>query len=46
MGGPVDPVEAIEPIAVPFARITSVLRRHIWVILVTFAIYRAGRHHY
>jgi succinoglycan biosynthesis transport protein ExoP len=38
MGGPVDPVEAIEPIAVPFARITSVLRRHIWVILVTFAI--------
>ncbi len=24
--------------AVPFARITSVLRRHIWVILITFAI--------
>jgi capsular exopolysaccharide synthesis family protein len=38
MGGPVDPVEAIEPMAVPFARITSVLRRHLWVIVITFAI--------
>jgi capsular exopolysaccharide synthesis family protein len=38
MGGPVDPAEAIEPMAVPFARVTAVLRRHIWVILITFAI--------
>jgi succinoglycan biosynthesis transport protein ExoP len=38
MGGSVDPVEAIEPMAVPFARVTSILRRHIWVIVITFAI--------
>jgi capsular exopolysaccharide synthesis family protein len=38
MGGPVDAVEGIEPIAVPFGRVATILRRHLWVILITFLV--------
>ena len=36
--GPVDPVAAIEPISVPFGRVTLILRRHAWVILGIFLL--------
>jgi polysaccharide biosynthesis transport protein len=38
MRGAVDPVAAVEPIAVPFGRLFSTLRRHLWVLLLTFVI--------
>jgi succinoglycan biosynthesis transport protein ExoP len=34
----VDPVAGIEPIAVPFGRVLSILRRHLWVILIVFCV--------
>jgi succinoglycan biosynthesis transport protein ExoP len=38
MNSPIDPVAGMEPIAVPFGRLLSILRRHLWVVLVTFVI--------
>ena len=38
MNSPVDPVAAVEPIAVPFSRLLSTLRRHLWVLLLTFVL--------
>jgi capsular exopolysaccharide synthesis family protein len=38
MSGPIDPAAAVEPIAVPFGRIFSTLRRHLWVLLATVVI--------
>lgn len=33
-----DPTGRLEPLAVPVGRFTSIVRRHIWVVLVTFVI--------
>jgi succinoglycan biosynthesis transport protein ExoP len=33
-----DAVSRLEPLAVPLGRLTSILRRHLWVILVVFAV--------
>jgi succinoglycan biosynthesis transport protein ExoP len=38
MSAPLDPAAAVEPIAVPFGRLFSTLRRHLWVLLLTVAI--------
>jgi capsular exopolysaccharide synthesis family protein len=38
MSGPVDPAAGVEPIAVPFSRLLSTLRRHLWVVLLTVII--------
>jgi succinoglycan biosynthesis transport protein ExoP len=38
MSGPIDPVAAVEPIAVPFTRLLSTLRRHLVVLLLTFIV--------
>jgi hypothetical protein len=35
MKGPIDPVDGVEPIAVPFSRLLSTLRRHLWVLILT-----------
>jgi succinoglycan biosynthesis transport protein ExoP len=36
MTGTIDPVAGVEPIAVPFGRLLSTLRRHLWVLLLIF----------
>ena len=33
-----DALSRLEPVAVPLGRIASTLRRHIWVLMVVFAI--------
>jgi polysaccharide biosynthesis transport protein len=33
-----DPTARLEPLSVPFGRATMVLRRHLWVILLTFLV--------
>ncbi len=35
---PADPTMRLEPLAVPFGRMTTILRRHLWVIVLTFAV--------
>jgi succinoglycan biosynthesis transport protein ExoP len=38
MSSPLDPAAAVEPIAVPFGRLLSTLRRHLWVFVMTIVI--------
>ena len=38
MSGLTDPTAAVEPIAVPFSRFVSTLRRHLWVMLLTIIV--------
>lgn len=38
MNGPIDPAAGVEPIAVPFSRLLSILRRHFWVFFLTLVI--------
>jgi capsular exopolysaccharide synthesis family protein len=36
MRGGTDPAHGVEPIAVPFGRVLSILRRHLWILVLTF----------
>jgi capsular exopolysaccharide synthesis family protein len=38
MRGGTDPAHGVEPIAVPFGRVFSILRRHLWVLVLTFIV--------
>jgi succinoglycan biosynthesis transport protein ExoP len=33
-----DPSAGLEPVAVPFGRVAAILRRHVWIIILTFVI--------
>ncbi len=38
VAAPIDPGAGIEPIAIPFGRMLSMLRRHLWIVLLTFVL--------
>ena len=39
---PIDLAAGVEPIAVPLGRVVAILRRHLWIILLTFVIGVSG----